>query len=474
MDERYSRLVLPVTLLSGCLLAVGVAVCRPGYLSSGRYLGALIFLQVAVAAIWNYRQRFFVLLLAVFLWAGMALPLRDAWASGRWAVLIVGAMVGFVLYLKDRAHHFGGFHLIGFFCVLAALISAMVSAFPEQAVLKALSLLLLFLYASSGARLTVLGRESKFFNGLLLGCEALAYLSAVSYLGLRFEVFGNPNSLGAVMGVVVVPILLWGVMVAEGVLLQRRALAWLIAVFLLLASHARAGIAGGILGCLVLCLGLRRYRLLFKGVGVTLLLAVLVITIAPLPEEAEGSLASSFVYKGHREEGVLGSRLSVWQRASDDIQQHPWFGTGFGTSATLAESDDHALGYRSSAVAIREHGNSYLAIVEWVGLLGVLPFAALVVLVAGKVVRVLAWMRRTRNACSPAVPIAAVLAAGLLHAAFEDWLFAVGYYLCIFFWSCAFVFMDVAPRTTPELAASRAPQPPGGWPGRVGLALPQP
>jgi hypothetical protein len=38
-----------------------------------------------------------------------------------------------------------------------------------------------------------------------------------------------------------------------------------------------------------------------------------------------------------------------------------------------------------------------------------------------------------------------VIFAGLIHAAFEDWLFAPGYYLCVFFWSVAFVLIDFAP-----------------------------
>jgi hypothetical protein len=57
--------------------------------------------------------------------------------------------------------------------------------------------------------------------------------------------------------------------------------------------------------------------------------------------------------------------------------------------------------------------------------------------------RVLVRTTRTGDVFSPALPLAAVLAAGLVHAAFEDWLFAVGYYLCIFFWSLAFIMVDV-------------------------------
>ena len=42
-----------------------------------------------------------------------------------------------------------------------------------------------------------------------------------------------------------------------------------------------------------------------------------------------------------------------------------------------------------------------------------------------------------------------VLAAGLIHAGFEDWLFAVGYYLSVFFWVLAFAFLDMLPSAAP-------------------------
>jgi hypothetical protein len=51
-------------------------------------------------------------------------------------------------------------------------------------------------------------------------------------------------------------------------------------------------------------------------------------------------------------------------------------------------------------------------------------------------------MRRAGTA-SPLVPIVAVMVAGLIHAAFEDWLFAIGYYLCVVFWGLAFILVDL-------------------------------
>jgi hypothetical protein len=59
--------------------------------------------------------------------------------------------------------------------------------------------------------------------------------------------------------------------------------------------------------------------------------------------------------------------------------------------------------------------------------------------------QVLAWMSRSRRADHPAVPIAMVIIATVIHAAFEDWLFAPGYYFTVFFWTLAFVFFDLAP-----------------------------
>lgn len=466
MSDRFQRLFMPGAMLGCSLLAVYVAVRLPGYFSNTSYLAGLIFLQVLIAALWNYRQRFLPLLLVAFLWAGIGLPWQVAWTSGRWFVLAAGALAGFAIYMRDRCYSFSAFHLVASFCVLAAVVSAIVSSYGSVALLKAMSLFLLFLFGASGARIAVMGREARFLAGLLLGCEVLVYLSALAYFVFRFEVFDNPNSLGAVMGVVATPVLLWGTMVSEQpAVRQRRTFALLLALLLLLSSYARAGITAAALSSILLCVGLRRYRLLAQGLGMALLVGMLVITIRPLQHEDSDrfqdseSYASVFLYKGHRNAGVLGSRKSAWDRTSDVIREHPWFGSGFGTSVTRAEVMDQGWILESAGSATREHGNSYLAITEWVGLLGVGPFFALILLIVMNIYRVWAWMRRTGSPLSAAVPLAAMLAGGLVHAVFEDWLFAVGYYLCVFFWTLAFVLVDVLPTDAPVLAHP-APLPP--------------
>jgi O-antigen ligase len=458
LSDRLTRFVLPVTLAFACLLAVCASVYRPSYFSSSDGLAILLFLQVMLAAIWNYRARFFPLLVAAFLWAGMMVPLNAAWTSGRWLVLAVGALVGLVVYTRDQCYYFTTFHLMALFCVIAALLSAVVSAYPNLAFLKAMSLLLLFLYGSAGARVAVLGREASFFSQLLLGCEALVYVTAVFYFIFHNEIFGNPNSLGAVMGVVVAPILLWGILVTIRPSTHWRCIfAFALALLLLFSSYARAGIAGATVSCVLLCVALRRYRLLVKGAAIALALAAFVAAAVPFHQQPTDSLTSVFVYKGRREDGILASRRPIWDETVATIQEHPWLGSGFGTSPTSSEVVNQSGSFESLREATREHGNSYLAITEWVGLVGDIPFFGLVILIAVNVSRAVMQMRRTGNVLSPAVPLAGVLAAGLVHAAFEDWLFAAGYYLCVFFWTLAFIMVDVLPRPATLTAQNTSP-----------------
>jgi O-antigen ligase len=274
------------------------------------------------------------------------------------------------------------------------------------------------------------------------------------------------------------PVLLWGILVSEQTMVRRRrTFAFILALLLLLSSYSRAGIVAGVFGCLLLCVALRQYRLLIKGLGLGLLAAVFVSAFVPLPSDesspSNGTFRSTglvFLYKGHQTAGLVGSRKPVWDQTIASVQQNPWFGTGFGTISATEGSHAEFPAFASNTKVSREHGNSYLAIVEWVGLLGVVPFFLLVLLVAVNVGRVAKWMRRTGDPFSASVPLAAVMAAGLVHAAFEDWLFAVGYPLCVFFWALAFVLVDVLPVHLPAAARARTASGSDRWAGSVGVA----
>ena len=432
----------------------GILFFRPDFFANSSSLAVLIGAEIMLIAVANYRKAFLPVVFATFLWAGASLPMRLAALQARWAVLGVGAAVGLAVYFKDRMHSFKTPHLIALFCVLAAFVSASTSAYPYESLLKAVSLALLFVYAVAGVRTAVpLFTPEQFFQMMLRGCEIVTWLSAFLYIGLRIRFYGNANSLGAIMAVALIPMLLWGFLSAESGPRRLRlnaelVLAWV----LLMSSFSRASIAAAAISSSLICLALRQYRLFMKGAAAFLVLAGCVVLLKPLDTEApsniEGdSVASVYLYKGKQGEGFWGSRRGPWQQTWDVVREKPWFGSGFGTSSVTGDMTSlQYVAHHVSTWVIREHGNSYLAILEWTGLLGVVPFFALVALMAMNAGRVFVWLRRTQDVFSPAVPAAAIVVAGLCDAMFEDWLFAVGYHLCIFFWAMAFILVDLIPR----------------------------
>ncbi len=446
MSKPLPKSIAVAALILGPLILALIAYSRPGYFNQ-TYLGGLLLFECLAAAVWMYRRVFFALVIVAFLCAGVELPVGSVWTAGRWAILGVGALVGSSIMLRDRKYHIGWFHVLALFAVLAALVSAAVSRYSTLSFLKVLSLLTLFIYAGTGARVAAAGRENRFFAGLLTGCEIFVGAVGAAYLA-GIEVMGNPNSLGAVMGVVGAPMMLWGFLVSEEAFPRRRRLALFgVSLYLTFASHARAGMATAFICCGLLCVALRKYRMLINGVVV---IAIVVAAAAILqPEEFSRTLAAltdTVIFKGKDpSEGLLASRRSPWQGAADSIHNHFWFGTGFGTSDNGQDATEDVGKFSTVVAASSEHGSSYLAIVTWVGIVGVLPFAMLMLTLLRKVVETVVWMRRTGNPYHPAVPLAMVLLAGMLHAGLEDWLFAPGYYLCVFYWSLAFIFVDHVP-----------------------------
>ena len=217
---------------------------------------------------------------------------------------------------------------------------------------------------------------------------------------------------------------------------------------------------------LVFCLGLRQYRLLLKAAGLSLCLVAMTGMVAPAAlSQTFDDLKDAVLYKGHKEEGVLGSRREPWEKSVAIIKEHPLFGTGYGTSPSGEDPGLNFGRFASSAETAREHGSSYMTIAEWVGLLGVLPFVMLMGLTAVNVGRVCVWMRKTANPYHCSVPLAMVLLAGFVHAGFEDWLFAVGAYPCVYFWVFAFMLADFVPtgyeavisRIVPRVSRPAAP-----------------
>ena len=463
-------------LIVGTLAMLWYAQTRPGLFSNSQYLGGVLLLEIIFICLWHYERAFLPFLMIVFLWAGMHLPLSETVGlTARWIVLGFGASTGCLMWLKHRRKQpLNAFHLMAFFCVTLATVSAIVSDFPDVALLKVLSLLMMFLYCSCGARYAIHGREEKFLQGLVVSCEVLVYLSSVSYFLLVYEAFGNRNALGAVIGVGTFPVVTWAALATDRPATRRRlTICLLLSGFMLFFSLSRASLIGaGVAGAL-LCVLTARRRALYKGVFYVVLFLTIMGAVSPGSfNKFLSSQTDAFLYKKDVEgRRVLASREGPWNDTVASIKKHPWFGSGFGTS-DLGESQDIQISHTYSIEGSnREHGNSYLAMVEYMGLVGILPFAGLILLTVRNLWKVCAWMRRSKTVRHYVVPFAMVVVAGLVHALFEDWLFAVGSYLCLFFWICAFTLTDfVSAVLVPASARAQAARP--AWPMDARLGVP--
>jgi O-antigen ligase len=464
MDSRRILGLLAIPLVAVALLWLAEA--RPGYFNL-TYMGGILLLEMVMVTVWHYEKAFFVVLMLTFLWAGTSLPLSSVGSGVRWVFLLVGALAGVVKWAgRERRQRFGAIHLVALLCVLSAAVSAMVSSRTQTSLLKTTSLCLLFLYGSFGARVAVAGRESAFFRGLLTAAEVTSYVSGLLYVVLHVELFGNPNSLGAVMGVVIVPVLLWGVLVTEDQYVRhRRTAALCLAAYLLYSSISRAGILACAIAFTVGCLAARREKLLIKGAFAVVLLGATIAVLQPAQYDALiSSFTEDLLYKGKPEQGIFGSRRSPWQDTVDVIKESPWFGSGFGTDRLQGRVAPDSI-VATAIGSNREHGNSYLALLQYVGLLGVVPFVILLFMVLRMVSRVFGEIWRSRHPQHYAFPLALICLAGLVHAIFEDWLFAVGYYLNVFFWTSAFLLSDLQPgRRRPVVSHAWSNPPPAANP----------
>ena len=447
MSDRVAKLALIVGTLMMLPILLYSAYARPGYFTSTSFLGSLLAGEALLMSAWLYRRIFLPIVLLIFLFAGTSVPFWGFWVMARWVFLALGAAVGAFILLRERKHHFHMFHGLALLAVVASLVSSAVSRYPSFALLKATSLLLLFLYAGTGARLAASGRESRFVSGLVLGCEIFVGVLGLFYLGGK-ELMGNPNSLGCIISVCVAPILLWSTLIDDDPAIHhRRLLLFGVAMYLVWHSHSRAGLMATFITCSLLCLCLRKYRLFAHGIVILLIL----VTAAAIfdPDAFWMTLRateSTVVYKDKDAAlGVLSSRQTPWQHAIQSIRSHFWFGSGFGTTDNGVDASAFLSNFSTVEGVTSENGSSYLSILSWVGLLGAIPFTFLLVSLLGKVVRTCFWMLNTTNPCHLAIPLAMVTLSGLIHAAFEDWLFAPGYYVCVFFWAMAFILTDYAP-----------------------------
>jgi O-antigen ligase len=428
--------ILPLIAAASIIFLFFLSVKRP-YMFGESNMQALLVLVIAGLIASQYQTHFWTIMVTVFFWSGSSFPLSGSMNIFRWVVLGLGAFLALGYYARSANKiSFNYLHLLGLFTMVAAFASAMVSVSPSLTLLKALSLAALFVYASIGARSLWSRNPEPFVRKLVLMAEVLVYFSALCYAA-SFEVWGNPNSLGLIMGCLCWPVLLWRwILPASRQGSARRFIPLFLCAALLILSLSRASITAACLSSMFLLVGSKRYRTLLMGA--TLLVVILLNMFLVTPDRFQDA-SDAFLYKKGEHGKLLDSRGKPWERSLRTFREHPWLGVGFGAADNSA---DWRFNYVTLGQQTRERGSSYLTILETTGAVGALPCALLILALIGEIWRVFSWLRRTGKVNQPAVVAAAILLCGLVNAFFEDWMLAVGYYMSIIFWVIAFSLRD--------------------------------
>jgi O-antigen ligase len=428
--------IFPLIAAGSILFLLLLSVKRP-YLFGESNLLALFVLVVGGLIASQYETHFWTIMIGVFFWAGSSFPLAGGMSLFRWVVLGLGAFLAIAYYARmSNRIPFNYLHLLGLFTVSAAFASALVSVNPVLTILKSLSLAALFVYASVGARILWSRNPEPFVRKLVLMAEGLAYFSAICYAA-SFEVWGNSNSLGLIMGCFCWPVLMWRfILPASRKGSARRFIPLFLSGALLVLSLSRASMIAASLTSMFLLVGARRYRTLLTGLS--LFAAILLNTFLLAPERFQ-SASDTFLYKKGERGQLMQSRQKPWDRSLATFREHPWLGLGFGAADN---STDQHFTYVTRGHLTRERGSSYLTMLETTGVIGTLFFALLLLALIREIWTIFSWLRRTGKVNQPAVVAASIILAGLVNAAFEDWLLAVGYYMSVIFWVLALSLRD--------------------------------
>jgi O-antigen ligase len=428
--------IFPLIAAASILFLFYLSVKRPYLFGESNLVALMVIVAVGLIAS-QYETHFWMLMIAVFLWAGSAFPLASAMNVFRWVVLGAGAFLALGYYVRKKNRiPFNHLHLLGMFAVVAAFASAIVSVNPLLTLLKALSLAALFLYGSIGARIFWSRNPESFVRKLVLIAEGMVYFTGICYLA-SFEVWGNPNSLGLIMGCICWPVLLWRLILpANRRKSPRHFIALCVCGALLVLSLSRASMTAAAVTSMFLLVGAKRYRMLL--VGVSLFAAILLNMFLVAPQRFE-SASEGLMYKKGESGNLLDSRQKPWERSVATFREHPWLGLGFGAADNSTES---RFAFATQGYLNRERGSSYLTMLETTGIIGTLVFALLILAIVREIWRVFSWLRRTAKVNQPAVVAAAIILGGLVNAAFEDWMLAVGYYMSVIFWILAFALRD--------------------------------
>lgn len=290
-------------------------------------------------------------------------------------------------------------------CFLALIVvSTLWAVNPKDAALRAIGLLMAFVFIWNLLRATDLTRIAVWLaDGLLYASYVTIVLIAVGggtpeavAGGGRWTLPGDLEATGTAA------MCLWALvrLFAEGMSQKgkRRIFHFILAAVALLAM-LRTGTRGTLIELAVALPLLATIRLPMKNVASLAMRYVLLNFVmvgvgmaiwASLGEDTQSSYMALF--RIDKNDGALDTRSSTWMPAMEKARERPWLGRGFGSSSFFMLTDEEYKGFDSTKMAYRTTVHSqYVEVFYEFGVLGFLVFAWLLVALLQNVIRIYSY-----------------------------------------------------------------------------------
>jgi hypothetical protein len=342
--------------------------------------------------------------LVVMINPGLAEP-PPSLATLRWLPILAASLSLLLRYLMVEVLPWA-FWLLVAFCLLAGTTAWLSGVAPLLSNLRLLSFFLGLLPIVLAYRLCS-QRESDalrdWFDAVLLFISIVSLpmlASPIGFLrnGYAFQgILNHPQGFGVVMGIT----LAW---FGTRLLVEREhsisvALGSVLALPFVFLSLSRTGLVAFTLGVAIPCaaalVAKTAWARSIRGTALrpAVLAGIILAMVAVVAFRTDvGQTAADFLLKRENDSdfmtAVANARGAQVQAAIDNISMHPWIGIGYGVPSDLTAASikyDPVLGLPISAPV--EKGILYIAIVEELGILGTLLFAALVWTIIGPVFR---------------------------------------------------------------------------------------
>ena len=440
LDKKPSIVLITLIILLPLIAGVSVP-----FFPEETFLFSLLCIIIVFALVSN---KFYDLMLLgcwlVFLFA----QLHEILEIARWPIFLILVLLS--AYLAQKQKLLINPVVLGLSLIaLYSMMTSLASYYPSVSLLKSITLLILAglilflplvierLYPHIGIKeyilriflyLAIAVVISNTIYYLLRPFSTVGFHSSGSLLGGRFRGwFVTPNGIGAIYGIFFLPILAFALRKYKmGYAKLGLFFVFILAAIQLVASQSRAGIMAGIASLLVLILGPRKWGSRILLVSLIVLMALVIYIPSP-----GDNLIQRFIYRNEIE--LQGSgRLPIWIATWERFLARPLFGSGLGVSETDSVMD--SIAFTTGGYSI-EKGNSYLAALEELGLVGVLLIVAILLAPILKA----CWKgfnnnNLSRSSNSSNLVIIAIVIAGLFNATFEAWLLSAGGILGFSFW----------------------------------------